>query len=193
MSRDWQTNPQRTQAGSRGFTLVELAVASLILIVGVAAVVQLVPAAMRSNLSNRFDTTATVMAQRYLDLVVTQGITATVINDPTGTFPCGGGGVACLLGDVSQSDVPVGAQLLPNGRMDFTVPVEKVPAGYGLRVVDPNDPTGVRYDIRWNVVSVVRPVATNPTMLIAKRVTVGARREGTFPPNSVTLTVWLSR
>jgi len=179
---------KRTQPGNRGFSMIELLVASVILIFGVAAVLQMVPMAMRSNLMNRFDTTATVMAQRFLDLVATQGISVATLADPTGFFPCGAA-VTCVMGDTAQA-VPVGAPLLANGQMDFSAaPV----ANYRLLVTDPNDPTGARYDIRWNVVSVVRPVGTNPAMLLAKRVTVGARKEGPFPPNSVTLTIWLTR
>jgi prepilin-type N-terminal cleavage/methylation domain len=44
----------RIQSNERGFTLVELAIATVVLLVGVMAVLQLVPAAMESNRRNRW-------------------------------------------------------------------------------------------------------------------------------------------
>jgi prepilin-type N-terminal cleavage/methylation domain-containing protein len=67
------TLPRSRQAG---FSLVELLVAVVVLMVGVVAVARLVPTAMQSNTRNRYDSTALILAQRQLDLMVAQDIRA---------------------------------------------------------------------------------------------------------------------
>src|SRR5260221_2726114 len=67
-----------------GFTLLELAVATLILMVGIAGVVQLVPASQNSNLNNRVDTTAMVFAQREMDQIINQPLTSATFTDSAG-------------------------------------------------------------------------------------------------------------
>jgi prepilin-type N-terminal cleavage/methylation domain-containing protein len=82
-----QSLQARKKHGQRGFTLLELAVASLILMVGVVGVVQLVPASQQSNLNNRVDTTAMVFAQREMDQIMQQPLTLTTFNDSDGRAP----------------------------------------------------------------------------------------------------------
>src|SRR5579859_4696403 len=76
------------KAGNRrqqsGFTLLELGVATLILMVGIAGVVQLVPASQNSNLNNRVDTTAMVFAQREMDQMINQPLTSATFTDVDG-------------------------------------------------------------------------------------------------------------
>jgi len=155
--------------------------------VGIVAVVELVPRAIDSNLNNRYDTTSTVVAQRMMDLMLTQNITTTTLADPTGTFPCGAG-VVCNLG-LPQDGVPVGARLI-NGVIDFSAPPV---ANYSFMWIDPNDPVGTQYDVRWNVVTSVKTVGTQPNVVVSKRFIVGVRSRGQRYPTSVTLTSWLSR
>ena len=50
----------------RGFTLVEVLVATIVLMTGVVAVAQLVPVAVTANNVSRRDSTALVIAQREL-------------------------------------------------------------------------------------------------------------------------------
>ncbi len=61
----------RTQRFSRnraaaGFTMIELLIAIVILLVGVVAVAQLVPNAIRSDFRNRYDSTALILAQQQM-------------------------------------------------------------------------------------------------------------------------------
>ena len=51
----------------RGFTLTELLIATAIILVGLVAVAQLVPASVMLNSNNRNDATALVLAQRQLE------------------------------------------------------------------------------------------------------------------------------
>jgi prepilin-type N-terminal cleavage/methylation domain-containing protein len=62
------------QRGARGFSLLELVIASAVLLVGILSVVQLVPASLQSDVYNRYDTMATVVAQHQLDLMLSQPV-----------------------------------------------------------------------------------------------------------------------
>ncbi|MGH9788286.1 MAG: type IV pilus modification PilV family protein [Candidatus Acidiferrales bacterium] len=64
------------QAGQAGFSMVELLIAIVLLLVGVAAVAQLVPTAIQTNTRNRYDSTALILAQRQLELMTAQDVRA---------------------------------------------------------------------------------------------------------------------
>ena len=186
------TRRDRRQQG--GFTLVELAIASMILIFGVAAVVQLIPLSLQTNLRNRQDTTYVVLAQRMLDLMVNQNVTVTTLVDSTAVFPCGvavcniSGGVPNppLVGDYRQ-----GCTLLANSTFNYAAaPV----AGYQFFFQDPNDPNRTQYDVRWFVITSVRNVGTSVNQVVAKRFVVGVQRSARNTlPDTVTLSAWVTR
>ena len=67
---------QAGRLAQAGFSMVELLIAIVILLVGVVAVAQLVPTAIQSNTRNRYDSTGLILAQRQLDLMTTQDIRA---------------------------------------------------------------------------------------------------------------------
>src|SRR5579863_337944 len=60
-----------------GFSVLEMIVASAILMVGIVSVVQLVPASLKNSVGNRMDTMATVVAQRELDQMLSQPVNLT--------------------------------------------------------------------------------------------------------------------
>src|SRR3989442_14048923 len=79
----------RTQ---RGFSLLEMMFATIILLVGLVAVAQLVPASILMNYRNRNDSSALVFAQRELDQFLDQQLSLSVpFTDALGN--------ACSLGD----------------------------------------------------------------------------------------------
>jgi prepilin-type N-terminal cleavage/methylation domain-containing protein len=179
------TNARRTQAG---FSMIELLVATVVLLFGVVAVMQLVPRAIQANLDNRMNTTSTVIAQRLMDLITNAGVGANTLVDPTGTFPCGALNVCNLGGGAVVGDFTAGAALLPNGNIDFNAaPV----AGFRLLFTDPNDPTGAPYDIRWAVITSVRNVGPISAIPVAKRYIIGVMRTNGRDP--VTITSWATR
>ena len=189
----WRTRAARgaraRRSGQRGFTLIEVAIASLVLVAGAVAVMQLVPAALQSNLNNRNQTTAAVAIQRLRDLMVNQALTATTLADPNGEFPCGTT-ATCSLGDSTRNDQVVGARLLANGEIDFTAdPV----AGYNFFFTDTNDPSQTQYDVRWAVITSVRNIGPLTNVVVAKRLVLGARRRGPRTPYTVTFVSWISR
>lgn len=65
-------HPVSRRSATAGFTLIELMIAVLLLIVGLVAVAQLVPAAIRSNFRNRYDSSGLIAAQRQLELMMAQ-------------------------------------------------------------------------------------------------------------------------
>jgi len=72
-TRNRQTPKQvKLRAEQAGFSILEMLIASAIMMVGIISVVQLVPASLQLNASNRLDTMATVIAQRELDQMLSQ-------------------------------------------------------------------------------------------------------------------------
>jgi Tfp pilus assembly protein PilV len=158
-----------------GFTLTELTIATLVLMFGVVAVMQLVPAAMQANLRNRYDTTTVVLAQRELDQMITQPLSAANFTDADGRV--------IALGDATQPNVLVGSSVIVVGnlvRVDFTAAAV---ANYHFTAVDPNDASATPYEIRWAVIT--KAVAGN---VVSKRYIVGAwRPDRTHPTPPVTI------
>src|SRR5947209_18495319 len=75
---------RKTQRGAAGFTLVEVMIATLVLLVGIVAVAQLVPLSINRNQLNRNDSKSTVVAEQVLDQILSQKIgdtTATISLD----------------------------------------------------------------------------------------------------------------
>src|ERR1700682_1924164 len=67
-----------------GFSVLEMIAASAILMVGIVSVVQLVPASLRNSVGHGMDTMATVIAQRELDQILSQPLTANTFQDRDG-------------------------------------------------------------------------------------------------------------
>ncbi len=174
-----QTNAAHARRGrERGFTLVEMLIATVIVVIGLVAVAQLVPTSMMMNANNRNDGTALVIAQRQMEALRAIPLTATTFTDPLGvTCPLA---TTCFVGDPSQPGQVVGCPvvLFNNSPIINFAPQTPV-AGYGYTYTDPNDPTGAVNDVRWAVVTVTNGTVTG------RRIIVGAFRRGmktpTFP------------
>ena len=160
---------QRSSIGSRsrqeGFSLLEMMFATVILLVGLVAIAQLVPASMLLNNRNRLNSSALVFAQRELDQMLDQPLSSTSFTDAL-LNPCNLGnptprntiqGTAVVLGLNNQ---PV---------IDFT---SSVP-GYNFTYPDPTDPNGAAYDVRWAVI-----VTGNGGVASSKRFILGVRQVG---------------
>ena len=156
--------------GERGFTLLELAVATLILMVGIAGVVQLVPASQQSNLTNRVDTTAMVFAQREMDQMINQSLAG------PGNFTDSDGRVINL-GSQTVSDTLFGSPIVMSGTSPTINFNAAAVAGYSYQFTDPNDlndSAEATYEMRWAVISKV-----NAGVVVSKRFIVACRRVGT--------------
>jgi hypothetical protein len=166
-----------------GFSILEMVLASAIMMVGIISVVQLVPASLQLNASNRLDTTATVIAQRELDQMLSQPLTVSSFLDTDGrTISLGGAnspGAPVVMDSQGQT-----------AQIDFTAaPV----AGFSIpEYVDPNDPSGASFEVRWAVIPQVSPV--NPGRVISKRIIIGCRQtNANHPVLPVNLDTWVQR
>jgi prepilin-type N-terminal cleavage/methylation domain-containing protein len=152
----------RTQ---RGFSLLEVIFSIAVLLVGLVGVAQLVPASLLLNTSNRTNSSALVVVQHQLDILVNQPLPNLSYADPqTGNF--------YLLGNPAQSGVVVGSPLvMANNRplIDFN---QNVVPGYNLTYTDTSDPTAATWDLRWAVIT----NTVNATTVMNKRFVVGARQ-----------------
>jgi prepilin-type N-terminal cleavage/methylation domain-containing protein len=161
-----------------GFTLAEMLIATVILIVGLVAVAQLVPVSILMNSNNRNDGTALVFAQRQIEALREQPLANTTFTDPGGvTCPLGN---ICNLGDPTQQPrLLVGSPVVPNSAGDPIIDFSATPAsGYSFTYIDPNDPFYATYDVRWAVITM-----TNGAAVVGKRIIVGVFRRGMQNPS----------
>src|SRR5947209_19447995 len=84
-----------------GFSLLEMMFATVILLVGLVAIAQLVPASIQLNYSNRMDSSALVFAQRELDQFLDQPLTSSSFTDAAGNV--------CQLGDPTVTNAVQGS------------------------------------------------------------------------------------
>lgn len=157
-----------------GFSILEMLIASVIMMVGIISVVQLVPASLQLNAKNRYDTLATVIAQRELDQMLSQPLDLT---PPTFTDRDGN---IISLGGVGSPGAPV--IMDSQGKMvqiDFNAdPV----AGFSIPVYrDPNDlaGTGPTFELRWAVIPQKDP---NNGRILSKRIILGCRQTNANQP-----------
>src|SRR5713226_2814859 len=85
-----------SRARQAGFSILEMLLATVILLVGLIAVAQLVPASILLNYRNRTDSSALVFAQRQLDQMLDQPLTVNSFTDVLGN--------TCQLGDPAATN-----------------------------------------------------------------------------------------
>lgn len=149
-----------------GFSLLEMMLATMILLVGLVAIAQLVPASILLNSHNRSDSTALVFAQRELDQMLDQPM-----NAPGNQFTDALGNV-CKLGNPATPNTVQGTNVLQINNataIDFTSSV----SGYNFTFTDPTDPTGATYDVRWAVI-----ISSAGGKAYSKRFILGIRQLG---------------
>jgi hypothetical protein len=140
---------------------------------------QLVPAAMTSNLQNRVDTTSVVLAQRELDQMTSQPLSGANFTDADGNL--------CNLGNSAAPGTVVGSPLNTFGnfvKVDFT---QAKVANYNFQFTNPQNPTDGTYDVRWSVITQSNAAGT----AVSKRFIVGVQRKvGTQVLPPVSLDAW---
>jgi prepilin-type N-terminal cleavage/methylation domain-containing protein len=156
----------KRRGDEQGFSLLEMLLATVILLVGLIAIAQLVPATILLNFRNRTDSSALVFAQRELDQFLDQPLYLSTFNDALGN--------TCSLGNPAAPNtlVPPSTVVVINNQalIDFTVaPV----ANYSFTYQDPTDPSGTTYDVRWAVI-----ITGNGSNVSSKRFILGVRQQG---------------
>jgi len=135
---------KNNKSKQRGSSLIELMIACLVLMVGVAGTVSLIPIAIGANSRNRQQSNSTVIAQMVMEKImsVPAGNPAVLtINDCVpNTFN---------INTAGTTGSGTGATLLASGDVNFNV---AAPAGYGM-LYTACGPTGGQstYDVRWNI------------------------------------------
>lgn len=159
-----------------GFTMMEVLIATVVLVISLVGVAQLVPLSIRLNAANRRDSTSLVIAQRELDAMIDQPITATTFTDAQGLV-CGAAAV-CNLGAPAIPTAAAGSPTVMFANRPFIDYSKATVPGYNYTYTDPNDPAGTSYDIRWAVITYTNAsgVATG------RRIIVGVRKLGSNTP-----------
>lgn len=150
---------------ARGFTLLEMMCAVVILMIALFAIAQLVPASLLLNSRNRNDSTALVFAQRELDQMLAQVLSSAAFTDAEGN--------GCNLGDAGAPNTVVGNPVVVIN--DLTViDFNATPlTGYSFTYQDPNSPSGTSLDVRWAVITSV-----SGNLVTSKRFILGVRQVG---------------
>ncbi len=148
-----------------GFSILEMMIATIILLVGLVAIAQLVPTSVLMNYRNRTDSSALVFAQREMDQFLEQPLANDAFTDAQGRL--------CSLGNAAPVNVVLGSPLVASlPLIDFNQAL--VPGySYAAPYVDPNDPSGTGYDVRWAVI-----VTGDGTTVSSKRFILGIRQQG---------------
>jgi Tfp pilus assembly protein PilV len=172
-----------SRAQQAGFSILEMLLATVILLIGLIAVAQLVPASILLNYRNRTDSSALVFAQRELDQMLSQPL-----NPPSSppSFTDVEGNL-CYLGDPTKPNQLVGTTVHSGiGNVpviDFTSTV----ANYNFTYQDGTDPSGITYDVRWAVI-----ITGDGSTAFSKRFILGIRQaggNGYFQPITLDTTV----
>jgi len=162
-----------------GFTLIEVMIASIVMVVGVLAMSGLVALAVQSNGHSRLDTTA---------VMLTQAVTEQVASGINYASTIGGTGEAKLT-DCGTHDSgnpwtvasgPGGAPVA-NGNIDFS---QATVDGYYMDYVVCNGSIKTTYDVRWNISPIATGTTTHTNILtVAARMQHGGFGPLTFPIN----------
>jgi prepilin-type N-terminal cleavage/methylation domain-containing protein len=174
-----QSKSAKVRRTQRGFTLVEVLIAIVILLVGIVAVAQLVPASISSNSVNRNDSSALVFAQREMDQFLGQPLNMSIV--PPAFIDAEGN--TCYLGNPTQPNVMVGSPVVVYYNQLIIDFGQSAAANYSFTYHDPNDPSGVVYDVRWAVYTTM-----NGNSVASKRFILGARKKsgnGIYNPVSL--------
>ena len=153
-----------------GISVVEVLLASVILLICALGIIGLVSTTIASNNRNKFDSTQTMLAESVIEQVYSTliGTGTSAITDCAGTT-------------WTIDTAPGGADTTSTG-IDFTQPLANVPTNYHMTYVvkSPCQVDGLQqtvYDVRWHVELVGAP--TNPTNTYLITVAARMRDRGT--------------
>ncbi len=160
----------KRRKSERGFSILEMMFATIILLVGLVAIAQLVPASILLNYRNRMDSSALVFAQRQLDQMLDQPLTKPSFLDSLGN--------TCQLGNPTVTNAVQGSAVTTLNNQMLIVfsspnPSPAPTSGYGFTYQDPTDPSGTTYDVRWAVI-----ITGNGGTASSKRFILGVRQAG---------------
>jgi len=160
----------KLREGQRGFSILEMLLATVILLVGLVAVAQLVPTSILLNFRNRNDSAAMVFAQRELDQMLDQPLSSNSFTDAQGKF--------CQLGNSatptpSSPNASFGSPVVVINNLAFIDFGASPVSNYSFTYTDPMDPSGTTFDVRWAVI-----LTGDGAHVFNKRFILGVRQQG---------------
>ena len=167
-------------SASRGFTLMELLVAMIVLTVGLLAGVVLLSVATASNSRSKLDTTAATIAESVMERIVSIPQKATGAAALSAITDCAGNTFAI-------NTVLGGAAVNATGdRIDFS---QAAPAGnYSMNYMVCSSTGNVAYDVRWRIDN--GPTPATQLVTVGTKVLGAGQNQATlfaFPVNLRTL------
>jgi prepilin-type N-terminal cleavage/methylation domain-containing protein len=144
MDEAMQKGTTKRRTRNEGFTLVEVLLAMMVLVVAILGGMMMVSMGMLRNNSNKIDTTGTNLAQVVLERVASVGPNINTTLSVTDCLPTSALKINTAVG---------GANLLANGDIDFS----QNPAGLNATNYQMNytvcgsNGTLTIYDVRWNI------------------------------------------
>jgi len=167
-----------------GFSILEMVIASAIMMVGIISVMQLVPVSVQLNANNRLDTLATVIAQRELDQMLSQPLAVNAFTDKDGR--------AISLGGAGSPGASVVMDSQGAPQIDFSATAVPVPGFVIPAYSDPNDPSGATFELRWAVIP--QPLPGSGVRTISKRIIIGCRQtNANRPALPINLDSWVQK
>lgn len=141
----------------RGSMLLELLIAIVVLAVGMGGLIPLLVSSMYSNNRSGNDTSSTMVAEHVLEQISAQPASGT---DPLPFTDCAGTAWnintvgASVGGGSGGPNGGEGANLTPDGRVDWTQDYASVPSGYAMKYAACGDAgRQIVYDVRWDVIT----------------------------------------
>lgn len=141
-------------------TLIELMIASVVLVFGMLSIMGLLMLAVGNNGRSKIDSTATMLTQGVLEQISAK-LAGGGPGSITDNANCNNTGTTWTIGDQP------GGAALSAGKIDFTQAQAAAGATYFMNYVECSNNVSVTYDVRWNIQS----IGANGTSLV----TVGAR------------------
>jgi len=152
-------NPRPRRRSERGFSLIELMAAMLVLAVGLGALTPLLCTGMYADNNSANATTSTMVAEHILEQITGAQANAGG-NLAGGLTDCAGTNWAITLDAANQGAGSGGtyggngAKVTSTGIIDWTQTYANVPAGYAMQYVAcGNGSHQITYDIRWDLIT----------------------------------------
>ena len=153
----------RISDGESGFSLIELMISMVVLLIGLGGLLVLLVTAMYTNKTASTDTASTMVAEHVLEQISAQGLQATApltITDCTNTTTTFATNPAAIGAGNGGAYGGNGARLTAGGIIDWTQAFASVPKDpvsgfpYAIRYTDcgANGRQTV-YDVRWNMIT----------------------------------------
>jgi prepilin-type N-terminal cleavage/methylation domain-containing protein len=176
---------RRQRPGDQGFTLIELMLAMVVVVVAILGGMVMVSIGMLRNNSNKVDTTGTNVAQTILERIASTGPNVNTVLQATD----------CLQTNPATSTLNIntaagGAQLQANGDIDFSQSASALnAANYQITyVVCGTNGLRATFDVRWNISNIgAGPVFFGKLVTAAAQQTSIANGKGVALLRPVTL------